>query len=80
MIYSIVPPEIIFENKKDKENYKIKEVQYQGEKLQVMQLENNRLKVQRIISTNPQAYMNPNIQPGTIIKLGFVDDDSPEGA
>ena len=44
------------------------ELEYLGEKIIAIPLSNNRYKIDRIISTSPKAYLNPNLAPGTIIE------------
>ncbi len=71
IIYSIVPPEIIFEEKANEFNASnLIEINYLGEKLQVTPLENNRYMIQRILSTSLKSYLNPDIQPGKVINMG----------
>ncbi|MEJ6951654.1 YlzJ-like family protein [Natronospora cellulosivora (SeqCode)] len=66
--YSIYPPEAVFE---DYDDY---EIEYEeitlndGVVLQMERINNQELKVSRIISSNPQNYLRTDIQPGTIIK------------
>lgn len=71
ILYSIVPPEVVFENfgQCEKQNYI--EVNYSGEKLVVMPLSNNRYMINRVISTSPKAYLNPELMPGNIISGVF---------
>jgi hypothetical protein len=47
------------------------EMEYLGEKVIVSPLTNNRYEIQRLISSSPQAYLNPEFQPGRIIQGGF---------
>jgi len=69
ILYSIVPPEIVFGNfdwcENQKQNYI--EVDYCGEKVVVMPLSNNRYMISRVISTSPKAFLNPKLMPGNII-------------
>jgi len=63
ILYSIVPPEIVFGNfdwcENQKQNYI--EVDYCGEKVVVMPLSNNRYMISRVISTSPKAFLNPKL-------------------
>ncbi|HHW66888.1 YlzJ-like family protein [Defluviitalea raffinosedens] len=69
MIYSIIPDEVIFSDMEDEskavEEYK--EIEYKGYLLQVTLEKNSGYRIQRIISTDPYAYLNSEIQPGNII-------------
>lgn len=69
ILYSIVPMEFVFGNfNNETENSNYVELEYLGEKIVAIPLSNNRYKIDRIISTSPKAYLNPNLIPGTIIK------------
>ena len=68
ILYSIIPAEVVF-NDSNNENPVSKEINYLGEKVIAMPFENNQYKIQRIISTSPQAYLNPKLQPGAIFSL-----------
>lgn len=72
--YSIIPAEIVFGNNDGSDLGKFLEIEYQGERVQVLPLTNNRYEVNRIISTSPKAFLNPDLQPGSIIEGGFVPD------
>lgn len=68
IIHSIIPLEVIF-NESDKcTAAKYMEMEYLGEKVQVASLQNNEYRIERILSTSPKAYLNPKLQPGTIIQ------------
>lgn len=66
ILYSIIPAEIVFGNFDAAED-KYREIEYLGEKVVVLPLENNRYVINRIISTSLRAYLNPKLQPGMII-------------
>lgn len=69
ILYSIVPVEIVFGKFYNQpEENKYIELEYLGEKIIAVALSNNRYKIDRIISTSPKAYLNPNLAPGTIIE------------
>lgn len=69
IIYSIIPAEVVFSRQDSGAiEEEIKEIEYLGEKVQVSPLTNNRSVIRRIISTNPGVYLNPLLQPGTIIE------------
>lgn len=67
ILYSIIPQEVVFGGNTDSAARTMTEMDYMGERVQVSALTNNRFVIQRLISTKPQAYLNPNLQPGTII-------------
>lgn len=68
IMHSIIPNEIIFQQPDGASGYDYREIEYMGEKVQVTPLSNNRYVIQRIISTSPKAFLNPALQPGTVIE------------
>lgn len=68
IMYSIIPNEIIFKDIKENEESGYIEIDYLGEKVQVIESTNNKYVINRIISTSLKAFINPNLQPGTIIE------------
>lgn len=66
IIYSIVPPDIIFSNFEETATDKM-EVEYMGVKLEVVPISNNRFVISRIFSSSPKTYLDPKLQPGSII-------------
>lgn len=70
ILYTIVPDEIIFgEGYNNALENNLTEVEYLGEKLQVVQAVGNQYVIKRIISTSPKAFLNPRLQPGVIINI-----------
>ncbi len=69
MLYSIVPPELVMGNMADRSTDApvYVEIEYMGERVQAMPLEDRGYVINRIISTSPKAYLNPGLQPGTVI-------------
>lgn len=69
ILYSIVPVEFVFGNFNSQvENSEYVELEYLGEKIVAISMSNNKYKIDRIISTSPKVYLNPNLVPGTIIE------------
>jgi hypothetical protein len=68
IMHSIIPNEIIFSNVEKSSDYKYFEMEYLGERVQVIAGIDNKYVINRIISTSPKAYLNPNLQPGVIIE------------
>jgi hypothetical protein len=66
--YSIIPLEVVFGTPLDETQKKFIEMDYLGEKIEVAPIENNKFSINRIISTYPKAYLDPRLQPGTIIE------------
>ncbi|HHV94917.1 MAG TPA: hypothetical protein GXX37_00350 [Clostridiaceae bacterium] len=69
IIYSIIPNEIIFASNKDCPE--MLEVEYEGEKVEVYERGRNEYVINRIISSSPKAFLNKNLQPGTVIKTNI---------
>ena len=79
LLYTIVPPEIIFNNNsyEDNEAYKDKtfksvEIEYCGEKVQASLFSDNSMIVDRIISSDFKSYLNPALQPGMSVDNSMV--------
>ena len=71
VIYTPVPIEDVL---KDYDKVKeLKEINYQGRKLQVETLEDGRYKIVRIISSSPQDYLNPRLQPGLTLQNEILE-------
>jgi len=68
ILYSIVPPEVVFKDFYERSDQNGIEMNYLGEKVVVVPLSNNRYKIERVISTLPKAYLNPKLMPGSIIQ------------
>ena len=66
ILHTIVPMEVIFDsdNKKD---FSYKEMDYLGEKVEVLQYE-NQLVLNRLYTTDPKKYLNPDLRLGKVIK------------
>lgn len=74
ILYSIIPPEVVFRNfdygpgnSDINSGRKSFITDYLNEKVEVMTLSNNQFVITRLISTSPKSYLNPKLQPGSII-------------
>jgi len=65
ILYSIIPPEIVF---METPEYRFQVMDYMGEKVEVMRTQGNQLVINRIIGTSLKSYLNPSLQPGTVIR------------
>lgn len=65
ILYSIIPPEEIFKQKYSNDK---SEMLYMGEKVEVSLNSNNEYVINRLLSTCPKSYLNPRLQPGSIIQ------------
>lgn len=72
VIYSIIPIEQIFNDETVSTGFTsstglvngIIEMNHIGSKVLAIRNDQNKLIIQRIISTNPRDYLNPKLQPG----------------
>ncbi len=67
ILYSIMPVDIVFKDFDYGREVKYFETEYLGEKVQVAEAGDNQYRITKIISTSPQAFLNPGLQPGCII-------------
>lgn len=65
MMHTVMPMEVIFPAQD--QAVSLHEMPYQGTNLLVEQMPDGRNRIQRIISSNPQDFLNPRMQPGNII-------------
>jgi hypothetical protein len=68
MLYSPIPEEVIFQDVVWAAVKPKKLVQYQGVNVEVEVSESGEVKIERIISTNPEDYLIAALQPGCKIK------------
>lgn len=69
MYYSIIPGEMIFDEWDGAELEKHQEMAIGGCQCVVEPMEDNQVKIVKLLSSNPSDFMNPQYQPGTIIKF-----------
>lgn len=72
--YSIIPLETVFENFEQMEKQQLQEITINGVTMVVEPLEGREAKIVRLISPNPQDYLNPQLAPGQ--KIIFHPDFS----
>lgn len=66
ILYTIYDPEFVFNTPENNVSYS--EMSVDGVTVQISLINNEDCRVERIISTNPTDYLNPRLQPGSIIK------------
>ncbi|HHY71057.1 MAG TPA: hypothetical protein GX519_05280 [Thermoanaerobacterales bacterium] len=69
LLYTSMPLEIVLEGMDKK--YEYKEINVDGVKLVVESVGINQSKIVRLLSSNPQDFLNPNFSPGKIITFSF---------
>ncbi len=68
ILYTALPLELIWEGYSEF-SPKYEEITKDGQLLLIEPVSFNRGKIVRLISSNPQDYMNPSLQPGEIINF-----------
>lgn len=68
MLWTIMPLEMVMEGY-DTYEPAYTEIAWNNATLLVEQTDENSARVVRLISSNPQDYLKPELQPGTIIQL-----------
>jgi len=68
ILHTIVPHDIVFYSEDDHQT-KLEEINYHGITMLVIHVASNEYIVQRIISTSLDDFLNPEIQPGSRIKV-----------
>ncbi|HBI03289.1 MAG TPA: hypothetical protein DDY49_04570 [Paenibacillaceae bacterium] len=63
IIYSVMPMELIFQNEKESD-YQQVELQVGSVTMLVQPIDMNQARIVRLISPNPQDYLNPTYAPG----------------
>lgn len=63
IIYSVMPMELIFRNEEEM-NYQTVEMQWGGVTMLVQPIGVNEARIIRLISPDPQDYLNPSYAPG----------------
>ena len=66
VLYTPMPIEEVL---KDQDKIReFKEIDYQGRKIQVEMLENGQYRIARILSSSPQDFLDPQLQPGLVLR------------
>lgn len=73
MIYSIIPFEQIFYDSRSEMSYM--EVTLHGERVVLLKNKDNTYTIDKLISTNPKAYLKPELMPGTLLMNVTVKND-----
>ncbi|WP_257351485.1 YlzJ-like family protein [Pseudalkalibacillus decolorationis] len=70
ILYTMMPSEAIFQtNPSEYEKHSV--IEMNGIPVMVERLEDQSCKVVRMMSTDPNHYMQTNLQPGTILKMTY---------
>lgn len=71
ILHTIMDPGIIFYNESDFQHENIMEIEYNDVKLEVKMIDHKSCVINRIITTNMDYYLKPEIQPGTTLSLSM---------
>ncbi|AIF51726.1 YlzJ-like family protein [Pelosinus sp. UFO1] len=69
-LWSIIPEEIVLDNVSTPTVYE--EIECNNMKMLVEKISPTQCKVSRLLTTNPQDYLRPEIQPGSILTYRLV--------
>ncbi|MNI29311.1 hypothetical protein D3C73_831260 [compost metagenome] len=70
-VYSVIPDDIVFAGIDDYSPHYM-DIEVGGCTMQIESISPTEAKVVRLLSTNPQDYLNPAYMPGTIISLNPI--------
>lgn len=65
VLYTTVPLEVILHEEVEAQNYQ--DIEYNGIQMQVEPLDWNQFRIVRIYSTDLSNYLNPTLEPGSIV-------------
>lgn len=68
ILYTVVPLEDVL-NGLEAVGKDLLELDYGGFKMQVSPISPNKVKIERILSTDPFAYLRQDIQPGMVLEM-----------
>lgn len=68
-LWTVVPVETLLVNDQNSANYR--EINYTGIDLLIEDIAENKCKVIRILSTNPDDFLMDDLQPGAILNRGI---------
>ncbi len=69
ILYTPIPPEVIWQTVNEKTQQGLEEVVIDNIQIQVSRTEHNQIRIERILSTNPQIYLDKRFQPGMSVLL-----------
>ena len=67
ILYSIVPPEIVFAGFGATDDIRYIEGKYRGERVLVAQMPDGNCKMSRLLSTRPSTFLDPAFEPGITV-------------
>lgn len=76
MIYSVIPFDQILFDQQGELGVRM-EVTLDGERVVLLKNDNNTYSIERLISTNPKAYLKPELAPGTLLMTISATKETP---
>lgn len=67
-LYTVVPIELVWDGGL-REYPVLEEISMNGVLMQVQRLENNQMKIERVLNCSLEQYLNPSYAPGQIIRM-----------
>lgn len=67
ILYSIIPPEFVFQGFWETNVQQHNLVEFRGEKVMVTKRPDNHFEITRLLSTRPASYLDPVYQPGSLV-------------
>ncbi|MBZ4654935.1 MAG: YlzJ-like protein [Peptococcaceae bacterium] len=64
ILYTPVPPELIWQSVNEESQPGLEELVINEVQIQVSRNHHNQIRIERILSTDPQVYLNKRFQPG----------------
>jgi len=75
VLWTVLPPELVLEGYDNCPAYE--EIDHAGVKLMVEMISPRQCRIVRLLSTNPQDYLQPCLQPGVILTYRPADSPDP---
>lgn len=67
ILYSIIPDSIVYGDSSFNTATQMVELVHMGCRVEACPVSDHRYRIHRVISTNPTDFLNPQLQPGSII-------------
>jgi hypothetical protein len=67
ILYSIIPPEFVFQGFMETNDQQQQLAEYRGEKIMVTKRPDNHFEITRLLSTRPASFLDPVYQPGNLV-------------
>lgn len=71
VLYTILPEELVFRGYEEEGDREYFEIPIEGGNLVLEAMDKNQAKIVRVISSDPQIFLNPTLQPGSVIEFPY---------